>query len=115
MSEQIVLDPDKRYFKIGEISSITGLKPYVLRFWEGEFKQIKPDRTLSGQRVYRKSDLELILKIKTLLYEKKFTIPGAKAALRGESPAEPSQGTPDSGLSLSDIRDELQAIRSILD
>ncbi len=115
MSEQIVLDPDKRYFKIGEVSSITGLKPYVLRFWESEFKQIKPHRTLSGQRVYSKDDLDLILRIKTLLYEKKFTIPGAKAALSGKAPEESAPESPDSNLTLADIREELLAIRSILD
>ena len=70
--------PDKLYFKVGEVSSIVGVPAYVLRFWESEFKKINPKRTSSGQRLYRKKDVELILWIKHLLYEKKFTIEGAK-------------------------------------
>ena len=74
--------PDKRYFRIGEVSSITDVEAYVLRFWQTEFKGIRPRRTSSDQRLYRKSDIELILKIKSLLYEKKFTIRGAKQYLK---------------------------------
>lgn len=69
--------PDKLYFKIGEVSQITDLPPYVLRFWETEFKKINPKRTSSGQRLYRKKDVALIMQIKHLLYDKKYTIPGA--------------------------------------
>ena len=64
--------PDKLYFKIGEVSEIVEVPAYVLRFWESEFKRISPKRTSSGQRLYRKRDVELILKIKHLLYNKKF-------------------------------------------
>jgi len=77
--------PDKLYFKIGEVSSITELPSYVLRFWETEFKRIRPKRTSSGQRLYRKRDVELILKIKYLLYEKKYTIQGAKQHLKSKT------------------------------
>jgi DNA-binding transcriptional MerR regulator len=74
--------PDKLYFKIGEVTDITGLESYVLRFWESEFPIISPKRTESGQRLYRKADVESILLIKNLLYVKKFTIEGAKKFLK---------------------------------
>lgn len=103
--------PDKLYFKIGEVSAIAGIPTYVLRFWETEFAKINPKRTTSGQRLYRKSDVELILKIKHLLYDKKFTIKGAKQLLNsgtGEKKKE-SQTT-----ILDEIRSELKNIRDIL-
>jgi DNA-binding transcriptional MerR regulator len=77
--------PDKMYFKIGEVSEITGLESHVLRFWESEFKNIKPRRTSTGQRMYRKNDIQLILYIKHLLHNEKFTIQGARKYLESES------------------------------
>ncbi len=74
--------PEKLYYKIGEVSQITGVEPYVLRYWESEFKIIAPGRTNSKQRLYRRKDLELILEIKKLLYEERFTISGAKKKLQ---------------------------------
>jgi DNA-binding transcriptional MerR regulator len=74
--------PDKLYFKIGEVCKITGVEPYILRYWESEFKLVKPYRTKSNQRLYRKKDVESILKIKKMLYEDKFTIAGAKLKLK---------------------------------
>jgi len=74
--------PEKLYYKIGEVSEITDVEPYVLRYWESEFKIVNPTRTNSKQRLYRKRDLELILEIKKLLYEEKFTIAGAKKKLQ---------------------------------
>jgi len=74
--------PEKLYYKIGEVSEITGIEPYVLRYWESGFKIVSPSRTNSKQRLYRKKDLELILEIKKLLYEEKFTIAGAKKKLQ---------------------------------
>jgi DNA-binding transcriptional MerR regulator len=74
--------PEKLYYKIGEVSQITGIEPYVLRYWESEFKIINPVRTNSKQRLYRKRDLELILEVKKLLYREKFTIAGAKKRLQ---------------------------------
>jgi len=74
--------PEKLYYRIGEVSEITGIEPYVLRYWESEFKIVSPSRTHSKQRLYRKKDLELILEIKKLLYEEKFTIAGAKKKLQ---------------------------------
>jgi DNA-binding transcriptional MerR regulator len=74
--------PDKLYYKIGEVSKITGVKPHVLRYWESEFRAIRPYKTRSLQRLYRKRDIELVLKIKKLLYEDLFTIPGAKRKIK---------------------------------
>lgn len=73
---------DKRYFRIGEVSRIIGVEPYVLRYWESEFSQIRPTRADSNQRTYRKKDLEVIFEIKKLLYDEKLTIEGAKQKLK---------------------------------
>jgi len=86
--------PDKLYFKIGEVAEITGVKPYVLRYWESEFKVVSPSKSRSRQRLYRKGDVELIFWIKKLLYEDRYTINGARKKLKemgyGRVPA-PSQ------------------------
>ena len=74
--------PNKLYFKIGEVSRITGVEAYILRYWESEFKIINPVRTNSKQRLYRKRDLDLVLEVKKLLYKEKFTIAGAKKKLQ---------------------------------
>jgi DNA-binding transcriptional MerR regulator len=73
---------DKRYYRIGEVSRIIGVEPYVLRYWESEFPQIRPLRADSNQRTYQKKDLEIILQVKRLLYEEKLTIEGAKQRLK---------------------------------
>jgi DNA-binding transcriptional MerR regulator len=73
--------PDKLYFRIGEVSRITGVKPSVLRFWETEFPQLHPKKSGTNQRLYRRKDVETVLAIKHLLWEKRFTIEGARAAL----------------------------------
>ncbi len=73
--------PDKEYFRIGEVSKILGVDPYVVRYWESEFRSIKPVRTKSDQRLYRKKDIKELLTIKNLLYDEKFTINGAKKQL----------------------------------
>ena len=103
--------PDKLYFKVGEVSAITEVPSYVLRFWETEFKKIKPKRTPSGQRLYRKSDIELILRVKYLLYEKKYTIQGAKQYLKTK-PAEKREKP--STITLDEIRSELEIIRDLI-
>ena len=74
--------PDKPFFKIGETSRLVGVKPYVLRYWETEFRSIKPQKTRSQQRLYKRRDVELLLRIRHLLYEERFTIEGARARLR---------------------------------
>ncbi|HBH87136.1 MAG TPA: MerR family transcriptional regulator [Syntrophaceae bacterium] len=73
--------PDKEYFRIGEVSKILGVDPYVVRYWESEFKSIKPMRTKSDQRLYRKKDVQELLIIKNLLYTDRYTIRGAKKQL----------------------------------
>lgn len=73
--------PDKLFFKIGEVAKITGVKPHVLRYWESEFKLLKPSKSATGQRVYQKKDVEKVFTIKKLLYDEKFTIAGAKRRL----------------------------------
>ena len=75
--------PDKVFFRIGEVARITGVKPYVLRFWESEFKSLKPAKSGSGQRRYRRGDIEHVLRIKELLWDRRFTIAGARDELRG--------------------------------
>jgi DNA-binding transcriptional MerR regulator len=74
--------PDKLYFKIGEVADIVGVKPYVLRYWESEFSVIKPAKTRSKHRLYRRKDLETLLQIKQLLHEQRFTIEGARKRLK---------------------------------
>jgi DNA-binding transcriptional MerR regulator len=76
------LGSDKLYFKIGEVAQIVGVPAYVLRYWETEFKAIRPQKSRTQQRVYRRRDVETLLKIKHLLYTKKFTIAGARQQLR---------------------------------
>jgi DNA-binding transcriptional MerR regulator len=77
--------PDKLYFRIGEVSKLCKLEAYVLRFWETEFPQLKPVKSSTGQRMYRKKDVEAVLRIKTLLYDEGFTINGARQQLRVDS------------------------------
>ncbi len=74
--------PDKLYFKIGEVAEIVGVKPYVLRYWESEFSAIKPTKTRSKHRLYRRKDVEMLLQIKRLLHEQRFTIEGARKRLK---------------------------------
>jgi DNA-binding transcriptional MerR regulator len=115
--------PDKLYFRIGEVSRLAGLKPYVLRYWETEFPTISPKKSGTGHRLYRRKDVETVLEIKRLLYEKRYTIEGARKALDPKAkpaaarpaPAARNQAdlfgsTPD----LSTIRAGLQDILEIL-
>ena len=107
--------PDKFYFKIGEVSRLAGVPPYVLRFWETEFKRIRPKRTDAGQRLYRKQDVALILRIKHLLYHRKFTIKGARRHLMKPSDRV-RKSSPLKALSdIAEIREELIHIRDLID
>jgi DNA-binding transcriptional MerR regulator len=103
--------PDKLYFRIGEVSRIAGVPAYVLRFWESEFAAIRPKRTSSGQRLYRRKDIETVLTVKDLLYEKKFTIEGARRFLRSGRGASARRR---SDTSIDAIRAELLSIRRLL-
>jgi DNA-binding transcriptional MerR regulator len=73
--------PDKLFYKIGEVSRIAGVEPYVLRYWESEFPFLRPRKSKSGQRIYVKKDLDLILRIKKMLYQERFTIEGVRRRL----------------------------------
>ncbi len=84
--------PDKLYFRIGDVSRLAGIKPYVLRFWETEFPGLGPKKSGTGHRLYRRKDVELVLEIKRLLYEKRYTIEGARKFLddrRGSNAPKP--------------------------
>jgi DNA-binding transcriptional MerR regulator len=109
----------KRYYRIGEVAKITGVKPYVLRYWESEFRWMAPQKSRSKQRLYRKRDIEMILLIKKLLYQQRFTIAGARKQLRemGASRALEAGGLAflaDHRARYARIRDELVRIRESL-
>jgi len=99
--------PDKSYFRIGEVSRILGVEPYVVRYWESEFKTIKPVRTTSDQRLYRKKDVEKLVTIRNLLYSEQFTIAGAKKKLSRRK-------REDSSVSEDSYRDRLVRIKKEL-
>ena len=103
--------PDKLYFKIGEVSKISGLPSHVLRFWESEFSKIKPRRTASGQRSYTRKDIETILEIKHLLHDKKFTLEGARKYLNARTESDKLTDTE----LIAELRSELKRIRDLLD
>src|SRR5262249_16993690 len=115
--------PDKLYFKIGEVARIVGVKPYVLRYWETEFPLIRPGKTRSRHRLYRRRDVEALLEIKRLLHNERYTIEGAKRRLKG--PAKPTAAEPRPQLplplgertyrnALVRLRHDLQALYELL-
>jgi len=115
-------DRGKKYYRIGEVSKLTGVEPHVLRYWEGEFRQIRPHR-VARQRLYRIEDVQLIRRIKGLLYDQGFTIAGARRRLweerrsgEGETPRQDSRpGYSEAANDLiGEIRQELSAIREML-
>jgi DNA-binding transcriptional MerR regulator len=83
--------PDKLYFRIGEVARLAGIKPYVLRFWETEFPSLGPKKSGTGHRLYRRKEVEMVLEIKRLLYEKRFTIEGARKFLETRGKPEPAR------------------------
>jgi len=85
--------PDKLYFRIGEVARLAAIKPYVLRFWETEFAGLGPKKSGTGHRLYRRKDVELVLEIKHLLYDQRFTIEGARKLLENRPKAEPARST----------------------
>ena len=117
--------PDKLYFRIGEVSRLAGSKPYVLRFWETEFNSLGPKKSGKGHRLYRRKDVELVLEIKRLLYDKRYTIEGARkyldsrtreiSAKSSEKQLRPQPALfGDSGPALEAIRKELTEILQLL-
>ena len=94
--------PDKLYFRIGEVSRLAGIKPYVLRFWESEFTGLGPKKSGTGHRLYRRKDVEMVLEIKRLLYGKRFTIEGARKILADKHRTDQSKA----GEALQGVRDD---------
>jgi len=121
MSDEI---PRKLFYKIGEVCHLTGTQPYVLRFWESEFPQLAPTKSRTGQRLYRRKDIDLVIEIKNLLYQEGFTIAGARKKLgMGEEPkgiddlferAERSEPSPEK-VTLESLASDLKEILRILD
>lgn len=115
--------PDKLYFRIGEVSRLAGVPAYVLRFWETEFPGLCPKKSGTGQRLYRRKEVELVLEIRKLLYEQRFTIEGARKALAARglgapppppSPADQGQLFDPKAEALARIRQELEELRDLL-
>ncbi|MDD5560339.1 MerR family transcriptional regulator [Candidatus Methylomirabilis sp.] len=102
--------PEKLYFKIGEVAELTGVQPYILRYWETQFTTLRPTKSPSGQRLYRRSDVVSVLHIKELLYEKRFTIAGARRHLSAEQGSFP----PTVVDSVRLVKEELKNISSLL-
>jgi DNA-binding transcriptional MerR regulator len=121
--------PNKLFFKIGEVCEITDTQPYVLRYWESEFPALAPAKNSSGQRIYRRKDIETVLRIKQLLYDEGFTIAGAKKRLESEmsgkgptpqsmasqADAPPAEGDDRARTVLFEVRDQLREILTLLD
>ncbi|HTA42701.1 MAG TPA: MerR family transcriptional regulator [Bryobacteraceae bacterium] len=121
MSEERTAIPDKLFFRIGEVSQLVGVEPYVLRYWESEFPGLSPKKSDTGQRMFRRKDVELLLNIKHLLYNEKFTIEGARKVLKSGKIAEekPREEATQEELfpaanPLPDIRRELADILKLL-
>lgn len=113
-----IIIPDKLYFRIGEVATLCRLPAYVLRFWETEFPQLKPVKSSTGQRMYRKRDVESVVRIKKLLYEDGFTIAGARVQLREETKPDRTQTAlpfpVNPSVNVAHLRHELQQILHIL-
>jgi len=121
------LSGDERLYRIGEVSKLTALKPFVLRYWETEFPMLEPVKSPSGHRLYRQQDVDLVLKIKRLLYDEGFTIAGARRYLRESANGElveanPSEAANASGPTthlnrkmLLDLRDSLRSFLTLLE
>ena len=106
--------PDKLYFRIGEVSKLLGVAPYVLRFWETEFSALTPKKSDTGHRLFRRKDVELLFRIKDLLYNKRFTIEGARQTLQRHRKAPETQQHLFSPDPLPQIRDELASLLDLL-
>jgi DNA-binding transcriptional MerR regulator len=120
---------EKDFYRIGEVSRLTNLKPFVLRYWETEFPMLEPVKSPSGHRLYRQEDVEMVLRIKRLLYDEGFTIAGARRHLREQNGASESDGTPSGSPSessggaaqllsrkmLLDLRDSLRTFLTLLE
>ena len=111
--------PDKLFFRIGEVAELTGVPPYVLRYWESEFRLLRPRKNHAGQRVYRKHEVQLVLRIKSLLYDDRLTLEGAKKRLLHDGRGRTQQmelPVPDAQILelLRDVRARLESVRQAL-
>jgi DNA-binding transcriptional MerR regulator len=106
--------PDKAYYRIGEVSKYLQVEPYVIRFWETEFKILKPVRATSGHRLYRKKDVDALALIRRLLYEQRFTISGAKQYLAGMYRLEGAMEPDGDRRRLAEIKQALTSIRNLI-
>ncbi len=106
--------PDKAYYRIGEVSKLLQVEPYVIRFWETEFKSLKPVRAASGHRLYRKKDIEALILIKKLLHEQRFTINGAKQYLLKATREKTAEETDSNRQKLARIKEGLMDIRKLV-
>jgi DNA-binding transcriptional MerR regulator len=103
--------PQKLYFKIGEVAKLVGVKPYVLRYWETEFSVVRPEKTRSRHRLYRRKDVETLLEIRRLLHDERYTIAGAKRRLRKRAPVRlPRREADHATQVLSEVRRQLVAL-----
>ena len=116
---------EARFYRIGEVSKLTALKPFVLRYWETEFPMLEPVKSPSGHRLYRQQDVDLVLKIKRLLYDEGFTIAGARRYLRESENGEPAEAASEAAVAgrttylsrkmLLDLRDSLRSFLTLLE
>jgi DNA-binding transcriptional MerR regulator len=112
--------PDKLFYRIGDVSDITGIKPHILRYWEAEFSGLHPRKNRAGQRIYERRDVELVLEIKKLLYEQRYTISGAKKFLTRQPKQAPKKASPpkapgDMSAALKTCRQELRSLLALLE
>jgi DNA-binding transcriptional MerR regulator len=111
--------PEKLFYRIGDVAEITGIKPHVLRYWETEFSGLHPRKNRAGQRIYERRDVELILEIKKLLYEQRYTISGARKLLTRQNTrlakkAAPPRAKGELSAALKMCREELQGLLTLL-
>jgi DNA-binding transcriptional MerR regulator len=114
MEKPLPAIPAKRYFTIGEVSELCGVKPYVLRYWEQEFSQLKPMKRRGNRRYYQHHEVLLIRRIRSLLYEQGFTINGARNRLEAAGAAARERSAGNGALTPVTIRSELEKIRALL-
>jgi DNA-binding transcriptional MerR regulator len=112
--------PDKLFYRIGDVSEITGIKPHILRYWEAEFSVLHPRKNDAGQRIYERRDVELVIEIKKLLYEQRYTISGAKKFLARQhkrvlKKSAPAKAPGDVSAALKICRQELRGLLALLD
>jgi DNA-binding transcriptional MerR regulator len=116
-SNSMIKIPERLYYKIGEVAQITKTEPYVLRYWETEFPVLKPTKNRSGQRLYRKKDVEIVLKIKELLYHEGYTIAGAQKKLSEEMATPKQKADEETSIKsrIKEIENELRNLLTILE